>query len=141
MPEPEKLVEYRFAGRSDRLQEVRKRVRAALAPYRLAPTLVNAMVLAVDEACANIIRHAYGEGMAGEIVIEVLKNDQQVTFRLIDFARPVDRRRIQPRDLNDVRPGGLGLNFMRAVMDEIEYVDPPAGVGNMLQMRKRIAPR
>jgi sigma-B regulation protein RsbU (phosphoserine phosphatase) len=139
MPETEHLVEYRFPARADHLCEARQRVRDTAGRYGFSPEDVGALVLAVDEACANIIRHAYGHDKPGDIVLEILESDDKIIFRLIDFASPVDPRAIRARDLEDIRPGGLGVHFMREVMDEVEYMTPPRGVGNVLEMRKSLA--
>jgi sigma-B regulation protein RsbU (phosphoserine phosphatase) len=45
---------------------------------------------------------------------------------------------IHPRPLDELRPGGLGTHFIRTVMDEVAFLPPPAGAGNLLQMTKRI---
>ena len=56
-----------------------------------------------------------------------------------DFADTIDVTKIKPRDLNDVRPGGLGTHFIREVMDEVAFLTPPEGRGNLLKLVKRIA--
>ena len=101
--------------------------------------LTDDLVLAVDEACQNIIRHAYAGTPDGEIILEILGEDDNIVVLLRDFAAPVDPTRIGPRDLGDVRPGGLGTHLMRTVMDGVEFLPPPGGRGNLLRMVKRIA--
>ena len=59
-------------------------------------------------------------------------------FSLVDSAPRVDPARVRPRDLDDVRPGGLGTHFIQTVMDEAEFLEPPSGVGNLLRMVRRI---
>ena len=56
----------------------------------------------------------------------------------MDFAAPVDESALKGRDLDDIRPGGLGVHLIRTIMDEVQFVTPPAGVGNLLQLRKRL---
>jgi len=97
-------------------------------------------VLAVNEACMNVIQHAYGPGRTGEIVLEILNNRDRVKFRVIDFAEPVDTAAVRPRDLDDLRPGGLGVHLIRQVMDEAGFVPAPAGAGNVFEMVKRWRP-
>ena len=94
--------------------------------------------MAIDEACQNVIRHAYGETRTGDILLEVDREDDSLVFCLKDFAPPVDPSRIQPRDLEDVRPGGLGTHLIREVMDSAGFVDDPPGCGNLFRMVKRI---
>ena len=45
---------------------------------------------------------------------------------------------MQPRDLATVRPGGLGVHFMRSLMDSVEYRPDPGGTGNRLIMQVRL---
>ena len=88
-----------------------------------------AVVLAVDEALTNIIRHAYlgdaerpieasfrriqvaRDGKSAE-ALEILLEDRGVT---------VNREKMCGRALEDVRPGGLGLHFIRESMDTVEF--------------------
>ena len=51
----------------------------------------------------------------------------------------IDIEKVKPRDLSDVRPGGLGTHFIREVMDEVVFLVSPEGCGNLLKLVKRIA--
>ncbi len=134
----ERLVEHRFESRADQLRRVRQLVRQA-AEAKAAPSeLVDCLVLAVDEACANIIRHAYGPNRAGDIILEIDYSAGELVFRLRDFAAPVDKAALRPRELDALRPGGLGLRLIREIMDSYEFLAPAEGRGNVLVMRKRI---
>ena len=86
----------------------------------------------------NIIQHAYGEKHKGEIILEIIDVQGELVFRLTDFAETVDKSCIKSRDLNDIRPGGLGVHIINEVMDKIEFLDPPDGVGNVLEMKKKL---
>ena len=99
---------------------------------------VQDIVIAVDEACQNVIRHAYGGSLDGEILLDIRRAGDRMTFNLIDFAAPVDVSKVRPRSLGDVRPGGLGTHFIKECMDETEFRALPDGAGNMLEMVKRI---
>ena len=70
-------------------------------------------------------------------IMEFHRGDELV-LSLMDFAPPIDPAKVQPRDLDDVRPGGLGTFLIREVMDSAEFVEPPPGCGNLLRMVKRI---
>jgi sigma-B regulation protein RsbU (phosphoserine phosphatase) len=97
------------------------------------------VVLAVDEACQNIIRHAYGGDESGEIEVSVRREHGELVIDLRDFADPVDPDCVnRQRDLDEVRPGGLGTHFMRSVMDEVAFVECSETRGNLLRMRKRL---
>ena len=86
-----------------------------------------------------MIRHAYGNTGVGEVVLEIRREGEDVVFLLRDFAAPVDVERIKPRDLDDLRPGGLGTHFIREVMDDVTFLPPPEDGGNLLRMKKKIA--
>ena len=64
--------------------------------------------------------------------------DDSLEFQLLDYAAPVDKTCIKPRDLAVCRPGGLGINLIDSVMDAWHFEDPPAPIGNLLTMRKRL---
>ena len=138
MEQNEKLAEIRFISHADQLRQVRGTVRDVLQQQDYAPEIIDHLVLAVDEACTNVIKHAYGQGCAGQIILEILRQQGKIVFRLTDFADPVDKCTIQPRDLDELRPGGLGVHLIREIMDEVEFLDTPEGIGNILEMRKRI---
>ena len=59
-------------------------------------------------------------------------------IRLRDFASPTDPDSMSPRDLDDIIPGGLGTHFIREIMDSSEFLPPPGGEGNLLQLTKKI---
>ncbi len=133
------LAELRFPARAEHLQELRAAVRTAAQQCSCDQPLTEQLTLAVNEAAMNIIQHAYRETATGEIILEIHNNGSELIFRLLDFAAPVDSNALRPRDLDEVRPGGLGLHLIRTVMDKVEYLPPPPGVGNLLQMSKCIA--
>jgi sigma-B regulation protein RsbU (phosphoserine phosphatase) len=96
-------------------------------------------IMAVNEACMNIIQHAYCGKTDGKIIIEIHKDEGYLVFRLIDFASPVDKSKCKSRDLDDIRPGGLGIHLIQSVMDDMQYQEPTASTGNILELRKTIA--
>jgi len=136
-----KILELRFPSCSDRLKVVRAVVCATANMYGFSSNDVDSMVLAVNEACMNIIQHAYGENCIGDIVLEIVDRSDKLVFRLIDFAKPVDRSKIKPRDLNDIRPGGLGVHLINEVMDKVQYCEAPDKHGNIVEMTKNIKHR
>lgn len=103
-------------------------------------TEAHGLVLAIDEALANVIKHGYG-GLADQpitITLSGIRTDQGrrgIAIEVRDKGRQVDPQSICGRDLDDVRPGGLGVHIIRAVMDEAEYSCPSDG-GMCLRMVK-----
>ncbi len=141
MDQAQKLAEIHFHAKSDQLQRVRNTVRAVVGEQHCFPsTIVDCVVLAVDEACTNIIRHAYGRECEIEIVLEILTEGQELVFRLTDFAAPVDDQAVKPRAVDHMNPGGLGMHIIHQVMDKVAFVECTKGAGNVLEMRKKTIP-
>lgn len=115
-------------------------VRSALYPLLLGAGFgkrdARRIVLAVDEACSNIIRHAYEEDPSGTITVTATDAAGQFTVRLRDYGRKADPSSIAPRNLEDVRPGGLGTHFMGQVFDTVTY-DTSEGEGTLLILEKK----
>jgi anti-sigma regulatory factor (Ser/Thr protein kinase) len=98
------------------------------------------IILAVDEALSNVIRHAYGSAATQPILLVAERTadaDQRerIEIRIRDFGRAVDPADIRGRDLTEIRPGGLGVHLIRAMMSSVEYA-PANGGGTLLIMRK-----
>ena len=132
------LMEDRFPAEPGSLALIRDRLRQAVAAGGAGDRERDDIVLAVDEACQNVIRHAYGAEAGGEMVVTVRRESGGLAVLLRDFAKPVDPAKIKPRDLNDLRPGGLGTHFINQVMDDVAFLPPPDGRGNLLRLFKRI---
>lgn len=135
-----KMLELRIPSCADRLKLVRSVVNCAALMFGFKDEEVDSMVLAVNEACMNIMQHAYCE-CEGEIILEILDRQDELVFRLTDFAETVDKSCIKPRDLNDIRPGGLGVHLMQEVMDKVNFYDGPDNRGNIVELCKRIQQR
>jgi len=94
------------------------------------------VALAVHEACANIIQHSYRGDTGQRIDLTVLITPEALAVEIRDYGRKPDLAAIQPRALQDVRPGGLGTYFMRSIMDSVTY-DVSPDTGTLLRMTKR----
>lgn len=133
----ERLMSLRLPARPDRLKLIRQAVDAAARYCGCGDDCVADIVMAVDEACQNVIRHAYG-GADGDILIDLCRDGDVIVVHLIDFAQPTDPDVVKPRALDDIRPGGLGTYLIGTVMDEVGFAKPPEGCGNLFVMKKRI---
>jgi len=133
------ILRIRVPARPDRLKLIRGAVEQA-AKYCGAPEAWTFdMTMAVDEACQNIIRHAYGgKPDAGDIVVDFLRRGDSLEVHLMDFAPPIDPDKVKSRDLSDIRPGGLGVHLIKSVCDEAHFMPPPPGVGNLFKLTKRL---
>jgi sigma-B regulation protein RsbU (phosphoserine phosphatase) len=133
------VLRLRVPARPDRLKLIRATVEQAAAYVGATEAWTFDMTMAVDEACQNIIRHAYGSRPdAGDIVIDFIRRGDTMEVHLMDFADPVDPAKIKSRDLSEVRPGGLGVHLIKSVCDDARFVPPPPGVGNLFKLTKRL---
>ena len=135
----ELLVALRVPSQPERLRLIRAVIAEAAQSIGCSQDCVRDIVLAVDEACQNVIRHAYGGDPDREIYLDIRLDEDHIVFDIVDFADPVDVEKIRPRNLDDVRPGGLGTHFIKECMDKTEYPPPPEGAGNMVRMAKKIS--
>lgn len=133
-------LELELASDPARLPEVRERVRAWVLARGWPEARAAEIVLALDEALTNVIRHGYGGCPTGRILVCVGPVDDAcegpgLEIRVRDFGRQVDPEAICGRDLEDVRPGGLGVHIIRSMTSSARYERAPGG-GMLLVMRK-----
>jgi len=99
------------------------------------------IALAVDEACANVIEHAYGLDTTREVKIRAVIEEDQLSFEIVDTGRGFDPSQVQAKDVDELikqrRSGGLGLRLIRTIMDDVQYQITP-GQKNELRMVKRL---
>ena len=96
------------------------------------------MVLAINEACMNVIKHGYGFAPGQSFTLRLCIDDDVLVAHLLDNGLPATDADLRPRELHELRPGGLGVRFMRELMDGVAYQPPPEGYANCLQLSKRI---
>lgn len=97
--------------------------------------------VAVDEACANVVQHAYPGIQKGDMEITCSIDTHEFTVRVRSWGRVFDPDLVEPPDVNapleERSLGGLGLYFIRQYMDEAHYSFNPDS-GNELVMVKRL---
>ncbi len=95
--------------------------------------------LAVDEACANVMEHAYDADETKEVSIRAIVDDFSVQIEVIDSGKGFDPAAVEQLKLEELvsakRTGGLGMRLMKSFMDEVHYEMKP-GVKNELKMVK-----
>jgi len=134
----DELVQIDIPSRADRLRLVRSAVTQAGELCDFDGELVQNVVIAVDEALQNVIRHAYGNHPGGEIKITISRTASKFIVHIRDYADSIDVSKVKPRDLGDIKPGGLGTHFIREVMDEVTFLPTPDERGNLLRMVKQV---
>ena len=127
---------FKFAGHAKNLAAARAFVREFLRGAGFPERDCDLMVLGVDEACSNIIRHAYGHGPVRPIALRCERLQVVVRFTLRDYGVRADPARLQGRTLDAVQPGGLGMHFIRHAFDEIDYRPKKLGTELVLVRRR-----
>ncbi len=89
--------------------------------------------LAVDEACSNVIRHAYGGDPTQDMLIRFRTTGKGFEVVIEDEGLKAEPESIKGRNLDDVRPGGLGINLIKRAFDLFSF-DPRKKTGNRLRM-------
>ena len=93
------------------------------------PEEADPIVLAVQEAATNYMKHAEKAAAGNPLVVEVDRSGSCLTVRIPCFCRQGAEKTIAPRALDEVRPGGIGTHFIQEIMDRVEY--EPEGEGFM----------
>lgn len=132
----------RLELRSDpcELPAVREQIQAWLAERGWSEQQVSELVLALDEALTNVIRHGYDNACTFRILVTCFSIDDAeegpgIEVRVRDFGKQVDPESICGRNLDDVRPGGLGVHIIRSMTNSAHYERADGG-GMRLIMRK-----
>ena len=97
--------------------------------------------LAVDEACANVIEHAYGSDSTREVTVKAIVDAESVQIEIVDTGKGFDPSKVEQDKLDQLiskrKSGGLGMRLIQTLMDEVQYQIVP-GQKNELRMVKRL---
>ena len=134
------LRELAVPGRTVDLPDVLAFIEAACDGAGVRPHFWFDLQLAVEEACANVIEHAY-DGKGGDLAISFAARGRDVVLTVRDHGRPFAPEEVVATDISQPltkrRIGGLGLHLMYSLMDEVHFNF--AADGNTLEMVKRDA--
>jgi anti-sigma regulatory factor (Ser/Thr protein kinase) len=104
-----------------------------------APADVDAVVLAIHEACMNVMQHRYHGDTRQRIDLTALVAPDVLTVEIRDYGAWQDISSIKPRALHDVRPGGLGTHFIQTIMDTVTYDSSDTGMVIRMTKRRRVS--
>jgi anti-sigma regulatory factor (Ser/Thr protein kinase) len=111
-----------FPATLDNLKNIRLFLTSFLKDHNVEDIIINQIELGVDEAVSNIIKHSYkGESKDKEINIKLEILKKKISIHLFDNGDPADPKKIKPRDLKEIKTGGLGTHFIQEVMDEVKW--------------------
>lgn len=141
-------IGLKISADPDLLCAVRGTVRGYVERFGFSKERVDEVVLAIDEACANSIRHAYGGTSDRSYQLSMSSSNGWIVFEVRDEGKPAPKEKIQRKsgddgapDLANIVPGGLGVQFIYGVFDSVEF-NPGDREGNLVTMKlKRPEPR
>ncbi len=135
-PGKQRTYSRRFVSETGELESVRSFVEDAARDFGFSEAEIANIVLAVDEACTNIIKHAYEGRPDGTINVDIQRHGTSFSVRIQDKGKPFDPNAIHPPDLrkhlSEFRRGGLGVYLMRRMMDRVEYAIQPGRLNEVV---------
>ena len=136
MNNKEKQYQLKIPSQTDNLDLIRNFVAGIARKVGFGDEDVNKIELAVDEACTNVIEHAYQHDESKDIDIAITIGLRKLTVVVTDRGRSFNVRQIKLPDMKDylaeLRVGGLGIYLMKTLMDEVDYHSKP---GNRNEVR------
>ncbi len=110
---------------TDNLAIIRDFIKSAANQSGFSEDSTGKIILAVDEACTNIIKHAYKYSPEGNILIKIKFNDAKFSISITDDGSHFDPNKVPEPDLREYykqkRVGGLGMFLIKKLMDEVNY--------------------
>ncbi len=120
-------LQLKFAADTRELSAMRSAARNFFLGAEVPEMDAELMVLALDEACTNIIRYAYGGPTDNTIRLNIDRLKGSIRCTLRDYGKSCDPTKIHSRDLADFRPGGLGVRIMHTAFDRVLFEPQPRG--------------
>jgi serine/threonine-protein kinase RsbW len=135
---------FRISATERELPSVTANVEAFCAAKGIPPATTNLMNLALDEVLSNIVKYAYDASMSGPIDVELAYSDGRFTVTVEDAGRPFDplkfKRAVNNGPLKDRKPGGLGILFVKHIMESARY-KRSGGRNNLTMVAKVPSPQ
>jgi serine/threonine-protein kinase RsbW len=120
-----KTESIHIESRTDRLIAVREFVSASARKFGFSDEEVSKIALAVDEACTNVIKHAYKFDPTKEITITIKPHGRTFEVAIKDNGKQFNPSEVLAPDMKEYlthyRRGGLGIYLMKSLMDKVEY--------------------
>ena len=122
------------------LREVRSFCRDVFEKLQIQQDLKDELVLAIAEAAQNIVKHALKNNAdANELmVVQISCESNKLQIAFYDRGTPVDPKKVKHREIDNVKPGGLGTFFIQEIMDAVEFKDGKKPWINHLVLTKQL---
>ena len=133
-------LELGVLSTAEAIGEVRRAVEAYAGQCGLDEKAVADMGLCVNEAMANIIRHAYKDATDGRIEIVAQQQAGKLCISLRDWGTGVNPAALPPKPYDPAEPGGVGLICIRTLMDKVQYIPQTDGMLLVMWKDGRVRP-
>ena len=134
------ISELIVKSRTENLSSIRDFISSKASAAGLIKEDIENIMLAVDEACTNIIKHAYSSYPDGKIVIKLEFNSEKILISIIDHGGIFNPDAVPDPDLQKYyqngRVGGLGMYLMKTLMDDVKYISVPGEYNKVLLSKK-----
>ena len=122
------------------LKEVRVFSREVFDKLKLDNELKDELVLAIAEAAQNIVKHAFKNAASPNelMVVQISCENNKLQIAFYDRGTPVDPKKVKHREIDNVKPGGLGTFFIQEIMDAVEFKDGKKPWINHLVLTKQL---
>ena len=129
-----------FLVRSSSLKDVRTFCREVFEKLQIQQDLKDELVLAIAEAAQNIVKHAYKNAAKPNelMVVQISCENNKLQIAFYDRGTPVDPKKVKHREIDNVKPGGLGTFFIQEIMDAVEFKDGNKPWINHLVLTKQL---
>ena len=142
MPKTQKEYQLKIPSQSDNLAIIRDVVAKVASRVGFDTDEASKIELAVDEACTNVIKHAYANNSNQMIEVSIKVDQKKLIIIVADKGKGFNPDKIELPDLNESikegRKGGLGLCLIKTLMDKVEFEIKP-GLKNQVKMIKYIS--
>lgn len=130
-----------FRTSTGNLELIRNFVINNLRLIEVSDELIDNITLAVDEACTNVIKHAYDKSDEGRMLIKLDFDSPKLNISVIDYGRGFDPSKLPIPNIKEYykahKVGGWGIYLMKSLMDEVSFNFEP-GVKNEIALIKYI---
>ena len=129
-----------FLVRSSSLKDVRTFCREVFEKLQIDQNLKDELVLAIAEAAQNIVKHAYKNNTQTDdkMVVQISCENNKLQIAFYDRGTPVDPKKVKHREIDNIKPGGLGTFFIQEIMDAVEFKDGKKPWINHLVLTKQL---
>ena len=129
-----------FVVSSSSLKQVRSFSREVFEKVNIDQDLKDELVLAIAEAAQNIVKHAFKNAAKPNelMVVQISCENNKLQIAFYDRGTPVDPKKVKHREIDNVKPGGLGTFFIQEIMDAVEFKDGKKPWINHLVLTKQL---